>query len=156
MIRRLGSRRCPRKETTCKGNSIWGVSVSVLGLSYEYIPQETSSMDIIGHAHHHYRPRRGKCPSGLCPPRAHPNAQWDRRPAATDPAVGFDTRTKAIVVVVVPSAYLNTWNPMAGVGRSKSMRRVVVGKALGARIHGACGFVAQTLAQNERLRAGIF
>jgi hypothetical protein len=58
-------------------------------------------------------------------------------------------------VVVVLSVYLDTLNLRAGVVRSSSMR-VVVRKDLGERIHGACEFVAQTLAQNERLRAGIF
>lgn len=112
--------------------------------------QETTNMVIIGHAHH-YRPR-GKCPSDLCPPHAHLNVQQDHRPAASDPAVGFDTKLKAIGVVVVLSAYLDTLNLRAGAARSSSKRRVV----LDVRIHGACEFVAQTLAQNERLRAGIF
>jgi len=119
--------------------------------------QESTNMVIIGHAHH-YRPR-GKCPSDLCPPHAHLNAQKDHRPAASDPAVGFDgsdTKTKAIGVVVVLSAYLDTLNPRAGAARSSSKRRVVVRKSLAVRIHGASEFVAQTLAQNERLRAGIF
>ena len=58
-------------------------------------------------------------------------------------------------MVVVPNAYLDTLNLAAEVG-PLSMTKVVVRMGRVARIHGACGFVAQTLAQNERLRADIF
>jgi len=112
-------------------------------------------MTIIGHAHH-YRHWRGKYPSDLCPPHAQPNGQKDRHPAAKCPVVGVDTKTKAIGVVLVPNAYLDTLNLAAVVGHPLSMTKVVVRMGRVARIHGACGFVAQTLAQNERLRAGIF
>ena len=91
----------------------------------ECIPQEPSNMVVIGHAHRHYRPRRGKCPSGPYPPRARPNVQPDRLPAARGPADEFDTRTKATAVVVVPSAYLDTLNLTAEDVHS-SMRKAVV------------------------------
>jgi len=140
-----------RKAVPHVRTTICGVRWAYWGRMYS---QETSNMNIIGHAHH-YRHWRGRCPSDLCPPHAHPHAQKDRQPAAKRPVVGVDTKTKASGVVVVPNAYLDTLNLAAEVG-PLSMTKVVVRMGRVARIHGACGFVAQTLAQNERLRADIF